>query len=55
MFELTINGQVYQFNFGMSFLRDANKTVSERIKNTQKVISWCRVMICENSKKIPYF
>lgn len=33
MFELTINGQVYQFNFGMSFLRDANKTVSERINN----------------------
>lgn len=33
MFELTINGQVYQFNFGMSFLRDANKTVSEKINN----------------------
>lgn len=26
--ELTINGQVYQFNFGMGFLREANKTVS---------------------------
>lgn len=23
--ELTINGQVYQFNFGMGFLRDVNK------------------------------
>ena len=22
--ELTINGQVYQFNFGMGFLRDVN-------------------------------
>lgn len=33
MFELTINGQVYQFNFGMGFLRDANKTVSEKINN----------------------
>lgn len=28
MMELTINGQVYQFNFGMGFLREANKTVS---------------------------
>lgn len=26
--ELTINGQVYQFNFGMGFLREANKRVS---------------------------
>ena len=33
MMELTINGQVYQFNFGMRFLRDANKTVSEKINN----------------------
>lgn len=31
--ELTISGQVYQFNFGMGFLRDANKTVSEKINN----------------------
>ena len=30
MMELTINGQVYQFNFGMGFLREANKTVSEK-------------------------
>lgn len=28
MMELTIDGQVYQFNFGMGFLREANKTVS---------------------------
>ena len=33
MMELTINGQVYQFNFGMGFLREANKTVSEKITN----------------------
>ena len=33
MMELTIGGQVYQFNFGMGFLRDANKTVSEKINN----------------------
>ena len=25
MMELTINGQVYQFNFGMGFLREINK------------------------------
>lgn len=31
MMELTINEQVYQFNFGMGFLRDANKTVSEKV------------------------
>lgn len=29
MMELTINGQVYQFNFGMGFLREANKTIIE--------------------------
>lgn len=33
MMELTISGQVYQFIFGMGFLRDANKTVSEKINN----------------------
>ena len=33
MMELTINGQVYKFNFGMGFLREANKTVSEKINN----------------------
>lgn len=27
MFELTINGTVYQFKFGMGFLRDINKTL----------------------------
>lgn len=33
MMELTIDGQVYQFNFGMGLLREANKTVSEKINN----------------------
>ena len=33
MMELIINGQVYQFNFGMGFLREANKTVSEKIND----------------------
>lgn len=27
MFELTINGTVYQFNFGMGFLREINKKI----------------------------
>ena len=27
MFELTINEEVYQFNFGMGFLRDINKKI----------------------------
>ena len=27
MKELTIKGQVYQFNFGMGFLKDIDKTV----------------------------
>ena len=28
MFELTINGEVYQFNFGMGFLREIDKRVA---------------------------
>ena len=28
MMELTINGEVYQFNFGMGFLQEINKRVS---------------------------
>lgn len=34
MMELTINGQVYQFNFGMGFLREANKMVSTNVEGT---------------------
>ncbi len=34
MMELTINEQVYQFNFGMGFLREANKTVSEKLNSS---------------------
>lgn len=30
MFELTINGQVYQFNFGMGFFKEINKTAVRR-------------------------
>ena len=36
MMELTINGQVYQFNFGMGFLREANKTVTEKVGSTDQ-------------------
>lgn len=31
MFELTINNEVYQFHFGMGFLRDVNKKLSKPI------------------------
>lgn len=36
MMELTINGQVYQFNFGMGFLREANKIKNPNAKTTDK-------------------
>ncbi len=31
MFELTINNEVYQFHFGMGFLREVNKKLSKPI------------------------
>lgn len=45
MMELTINGQVYQFNFGMGFLREANKTVTETNGNGVKRNSGASYMI----------
>lgn len=39
MFELEMNGQVYQFNFGMGFLREANKRIKrplDGIKNADE-------------------
>ena len=30
--ELTINGQVYQFHFGMGFLREVNKIVNSPVE-----------------------
>ena len=39
--ELTINGQVYQFNFGMGFMREMNKKVSmpvDGVKDAKKNI-----------------
>lgn len=41
MLELTINNQVYSFNFGLGFLRDINKAVTidvDGVKNVQKNI-----------------
>lgn len=37
MFELTINEQVYQFNFGMGFLREVNKKVRQPIDGLANV------------------
>lgn len=37
MMELTINGEVYQFNFGMGFLREINKRVSVPVDNIPDV------------------
>lgn len=31
MFELTINGSIYQFNFGFGFLREIEPTISRKI------------------------
>lgn len=45
MMELTIDGQVYQFNFGMGFLREANKTVTETNGNGVKKNSGASYMI----------
>ena len=33
MFELEMNGQVYQFNFGMGFLREVNKMTTIPVKD----------------------
>lgn len=45
MMELAINGQVYLFNFGMGFLREANKTVTETNGNGVKKNSGASYMI----------
>lgn len=40
MFELTINDTVYQFNFGMGFMREINKRVSapvDGLKDVKKI------------------
>lgn len=35
MFELTINNEVYQFNFGMGFLRELDPTVTKPIEGVK--------------------
>ena len=37
MFELTINGQVYEFNFGMGFMREVNKTIGRPVDGLPNV------------------
>lgn len=37
MFELTINEVVYQFNFGMGFMRAINKTVTQPVDGMKDV------------------
>ena len=37
MFELTINGVVYQFNFGMGFMRTINKKVVQPVDDLKDV------------------
>lgn len=36
MFELTINDAVYQFKFGIGFVRDINKRVQKDVEDTNK-------------------
>lgn len=36
MFELTIGGNVYQFKFGMGFMREVNKKVSQSVDGAPK-------------------
>lgn len=40
MMELTINGQVYEFNFGMRFLREINKTAKTSAGDVEKNIGF---------------
>ena len=37
MFELTINGQVFQFNFNMGFMREINKKVAQPVDDLKDV------------------
>jgi hypothetical protein len=37
MLELTINGQVYGFNFGMGFMREVNKSISQPVDGMKDV------------------
>ena len=37
MFELEIKGQIYQFNFGMGFLREINKKINQPVDGLKDV------------------
>jgi hypothetical protein len=37
MFELTINGQVYEFHFGMGFMREINKKIGAPVDGVPNV------------------
>lgn len=37
MFELTIKGNVYQFNFGMGFMREVNKLVQKPVEGLNNI------------------
>lgn len=37
MFELIINGEVYQFNFGMGFMRAINKKITQPVDDLKDV------------------
>lgn len=36
MMEIIINGEAYQFNFGMGFMREINKKVSKTVEGVKK-------------------
>lgn len=49
MFELTIKGNTYQFNFGMGFLREVNKKMKapvDGVPNAEKSVG-CRMLIID--------
>ena len=49
MFELTIKGNTYQFNFGMGFLREINKKMKapvDGVPNAEKSVG-CRMLIID--------
>lgn len=55
MFELTINGVVYQFNFGMGFMRAINKKIVQPVddlKDVKQNIGLRYYVLCIISKDI---
>ena len=45
MMELTINEKVYQFRFGLGFLREANKTKTQKMPNGLEQETGGRILI----------